>query len=202
MKNPKSRIIIVVVVLVVIGAAAWYFVSPLFINRAVNEEFPIEVPSPEELAQMPVEQLTEIQDDVMESAAAMPDKVMEEPMPSDSEAVAQSLAQGQFVDADNFHRGSGIATIYVLPDDSHVLRLENFMVTNGPDLHVLLSSAATPTSQADLGSDYVDLGSLKGNVGDQNYIISNDVVLDRYKSVVIYCLPFHVVFSTATLSLP
>jgi hypothetical protein len=44
------------------------------------------------------------------------------------------------------------------------------------------------------------LGSLKGNLGNQNYEIGADIELSKYKSVVIYCKPFHVVFATATLS--
>jgi hypothetical protein len=50
-----------------------------------------------------------------------------------------------------------------------------------------------------VGSDYIDLGFLKGNIGDQNYDLPAGVDLSQYNSVVIYCLPFHVVFSTATL---
>ena len=51
-----------------------------------------------------------------------------------------------------------------------------------------------------VGDDYVHLGALKGNIGNQNYEIPAEVDLSEYKSVVIYCVPFHVVFATATLS--
>jgi hypothetical protein len=47
--------------------------------------------------------------------------------------------------------------------------------------------------------DYLDLGSLKGNVGDQNYALPADFDPTLYKSVVIYCQPFRVIFATATL---
>jgi hypothetical protein len=78
------------------------------------------------------------------------------------------------------------------------LRFEDFSVTNGPDLHVLLAVDPAPASREDLG-DYVDLGSLKGNLGSQNYEIPPGTDLSQFKSVVIYCVPFHVVFATATL---
>jgi hypothetical protein len=103
-----------------------------------------------------------------------------------------------FQDADDFHQGSGNARIYLLPDGSHVLRLESFMVTNGPDLHVLLATGLLPTGQSDMGES-IDLGKLKGNLGDQNYEIPLDVNPADYQSVVIYCQPFHVVFSVAQL---
>jgi hypothetical protein len=100
--------------------------------------------------------------------------------------------------ADSFHQGSGQATIYQLPEGGHVLRFEEFDVTNGPDLHVILVKNPSPVSSADVGDDYIDLGSLKGNIGNQNYDIPAGVDLSQYQSVVIYCVPFHVVFATAT----
>ena len=47
------------------------------------------------------------------------------------------------------------------------------------------------------GDDYVEIGKLKGNVGDQNYELPDDLDPAAYGSVVIYCKPFQVVFSVA-----
>ena len=47
---------------------------------------------------------------------------------------------------------------------------------------------------------YVDLGSLKGNIGNQNYEIPADVDISDFGSVVIYCEPFHVLFASASLT--
>ena len=105
------------------------------------------------------------------------------------------VLQGSFEGADDFHQGSGMAAIYQLADGSHVLRFDDFRVTNGPDLHVLLTTS--PDGQ--MGDDYVDLGSLKGNIGSQNYEIPGDVDVSRYQSVIIYCVPFHVLFASAVL---
>ncbi|MEM7336152.1 MAG: DM13 domain-containing protein, partial [Chloroflexota bacterium] len=57
-----------------------------------------------------------------------------------------------------------------------------------------------PLTRDEVGTDYIDLGSLKGNMGNQNYEIPADVDLSQFQSIVIYCQPFHVVFSTATLN--
>ena len=46
---------------------------------------------------------------------------------------------------------------------------------------------------------YVDIGSLKGNVGNQNYELSGDIDVSAVGSVIIYCKPFHVLFSAAPL---
>ena len=113
---------------------------------------------------------------------------------------AEAVAMGSFKDADAFHRGSGTATIYRTPDGSEILRLENLDVTNGPALHVVLSTHPDPErSQQVKQEGYVDLGDLKGNRGNQNYPIPAGVDTLIHKSVVIYCYPFAVVFSVATL---
>ena len=112
----------------------------------------------------------------------------------------EALAMGSFKDADAFHRGSGTATIYRTPDGSEVLRLEDLNVTNGPALHVVLSTHPDPErSQQVKQEGFVDLGDLKGNRGNQNYPIPAGVDTSIHKSVVIYCYPFAVVFSVATL---
>lgn len=68
-----------------------------------------------------------------ETAAAMlePDTEMADDMPAGEPVV---LATGTFNEFDPVHRGEGTATVYQLPDESRVLRLENFRVTNGPEL--------------------------------------------------------------------
>ena len=95
---------------------------------------------------------------------------------------------------------SSNATIYRGSDDSLLLRLEDFQVTNGPNLHVLLSPHEDPTTQSQVKlTGYADLGQLKGNIGNQNYPIPEDVDVDAQGSVIIYCVPFQVIFSVASL---
>ena len=111
------------------------------------------------------------------------------------------VATGDFKDADAFHRGSGQAIIYSAPGGGHLLRLENLDVTNGPALHVILSTHEDPTRGDEVKlPGYADLGPLKGNRGNQNYTIPENVDVSAIRSVVIYCKPFSVVFSVATLS--
>ncbi len=148
--------------------------------------------------------------DSMEDASAMTDEavaMMEEAVEQSEMAAqpaaasqVQAVAMGSFKDADAFHRGSGTATIYRTPDGSEVVRLENLDVTNGPALHVVLSTHPDPERSEQVKQEgYVDLGDLKGNRGNQNYPIPAGVDTSIHKSVVIYCYPFAVVFSVATL---
>lgn len=184
---------------------AWWLISPLFLDTEVNEEFPMSAGAqvPDDMTQQEVEA-------AMEDAAEEPASEIEEPMPETDTDAGGGLVQptapveltilssGNFENADDFHEGSGTATIYQLEDGSRVLRFEDFEVTNGPDLRVLLATGASPSTSEELG-DYVELAGLKGNIGDQNYEIPDEVDLSQYSSVVIYCKPFHVVFSVATL---
>jgi Electron transfer DM13 len=122
--------------------------------------------------------------------------------PAAGAAQAARLAGGQFggwIDA--IHKAEGNASVYRLGDGSRVLRLENFRSTNGPNLYVYLSGDPSPRNSAQLheNGDY-EVGRLKGNIGNQNYALPSGVDLSKYKSVVIYCKQFHVVFGSAELA--
>lgn len=123
----------------VLGALAWYLGSPLLLNRTMEEQLSFEVPSQVEMEAMPESELEVLAKEVMETAAAMPDKPMKEDMPEQELAIVKS---GEIAGADQFHQGSGTATIFELPDGSQILRLEDFMVATGLDLHVLLAAGA------------------------------------------------------------
>ena len=119
---------------------------------------------------------------------------------ADIKPEVRRIKAGEFKDADSFHRGSGQATIYSGPDDTYLLRLEELAVTNGPALHVYLSRHEDPENPDEVKTPgFFDLGDLKGNRGNQNYPIPAEVDITLYNSVVIYCQPFNVVFSVATL---
>ena len=132
-------------------------------------------------------------------AVIQPDDEMDEAPMEGMEQETTVLGTGAFGQIDPIHGASGTATLYVLPDGRRIVRLEDFRSTNGPELHVILTAGTEASTFADVG-DYVDLGLLKGNVGNQNYDIPADTDLDAIRSVVIYCRPFRVVFSVANLT--
>ena len=139
-------------------------------------------------------------EDEMGAVAKTDDEEMNEAM-TEAMTAAEAVKTGTFRDGESRHHGSGRATIYRIEDGSHVLRLEDFRVTNGPDLRVLLSSHPDPENPHDVKDQgYLELGKLKGNRGNQNYEIPAGVDINGQQSVVIYCKPFSVVFSVASLS--
>jgi len=101
---------------------------------------------------------------------------------------------GNFVEAgDGFHKAEGIVKVINLADGRTFLRLENLKTTNGPDLYVYLSVGKDP-------SDIVNLGRLKGNIGNQNYEIPAGTDLSKYDTVLIWCKAFSTLFGSAKLS--
>jgi hypothetical protein len=99
------------------------------------------------------------------------------------------------------HETKGTATIYELPDGNRVLRLTGFETSNGPDVRVFLGAAQDANDNDTVtNAGYFELGALKGNVGDQNYEIPEDLILADYHSVTIWCKRFGVNFGTAPLT--
>ena len=114
-------------------------------------------------------------------------------------AAPASLESGTLVAA--AHDTAGTVTIYRLDSGDRVLRLTDFHTSNGPDVHVYLTSAAKVNSNGDVTSGkYLDLGTLKGNIGNQNYEIPANVDLNEFHSVSIWCARFHVNFGAAQLN--
>ena len=217
-KRPIFFIPAIIVAIPGLGLA-WWLGSPLFLDKTVNEAFPtvttvappIEsaatttAPAPAEqpaaageVVAAPVEQPVSPTATPETTEADSPVATTSTPGP---EPVA--LLSGKFKDADSRHKGSGDATVYELEDGTQVLRLETLDVTNGPDLHVFLAPVADASERDDVMAEgYLDLGGLKGNKGDQKYPIPASLDLDRPWTVVIYCVPFQVIFSTAPLGAP
>ena len=99
------------------------------------------------------------------------------------------------------HQTSGRATIYHTTTGD-VLRITHFKTSNGPNVHVLLIAASDAKDDENFLTeklDRVDLGSLKGNEGDQNYTIPNGTDLSKYKAVSIFCERFNANFGAAPL---
>jgi len=118
--------------------------------------------------------------------------------PASRPPTLQVLAQGEFRSLE--HSSSGTAKLLRLPNGARYLRFEDLDTSNGPDLVVYLSpkQASDEWGGWDEGA-YLDLGSLKGNVGNQNYLLPANTDLSKYESAVIWCRRFKVGFAVAPL---
>jgi len=111
---------------------------------------------------------------------------------------AQPLESGRFYSI--LHPTEGTATIFQMGDGTRVLRLTSFRTSNGPDVHVYMVAADDAKDVATVQrAGFIDLGVLKGNIGDQNYMLGSDVDLGKYRAVSIWCKRFSVNFGAAAL---
>jgi hypothetical protein len=211
--------IISLIVIIIVGAGAYYLVFPLFISTEVNEPLPTSavqsesfqrfaVMNEEEKMQAAKQMSPQERDEIMSAAARVNNSVDEsmnqtllqlQQQPQNTTSTANTrqdtVRTGSFVGVgDGIHNAEGIAKVIPLEDGSNILRLENLQVTNGPDLYVYVA-----TDKSAL--DFVSLGKLKANNGNQNYNIPSQTDLIKYDTVLIWCRPFSVLFGSAELAL-
>ena len=167
----NKKIILSVIVAAIVIPFSVYALSPLFINTTVDEKLPETVLVTESETMEKDEMADKMEDDTM----------------MDKSRVAVLLS-GSFVGVgDGIHDAKGNALVVPLENNQQILRLEDFSSTNGPDLYVYLASDAS-------ASDYVSLGQLKANNGNQNYDIPEGTDLAKHDTVLIgannslYCL--------------
>ena len=208
-------------IVIIVGVGAYYLISPLFVSTEVNEPLPTTVVqsesfqrfiamNEEEKMQAAKQMSPQERDEIMSEAARINNSLNEpmnqkllqqqqQPQPLSQNTTSTTnteqgiLKTGFFVGAgDGIHSAKGLAKVIPLQDGSNILRLENLQVTNGPDLYVYF---ATDKS----ASDFVSLGKLKANNGNQNYDIPTKTDLTKYDTVLIWCRPFSVLFGSAEL---
>lgn len=171
----RTWIILAAAVLVVLGAVTliWFQPQKLFYDNTVDEALP-SVSAPAQ----PTDEGTDA------TATPAPTEPVE-------------LASGTFISRE--HETTGTARILRLADGQQILRLEGFETSNGPALFVYLSQNPADGEDGLFDDDYLDLGALKGNIGDQNYVIPAEVDPLGYASVVIWCDRFSVSFGAADI---
>lgn len=181
----------------------WVIVGPLFVDQTVDESFKLTNADGSlkltAIMALPEANRRLIGPRIMRAAARI-EQQASEPMPATTNSPSV-LASGQFRDADSAHKGSGEAKLYLLESGQHLLRLENLRTTNGPDLVVYLSKHPNPVSAVNVqDAEFISLGKLKGNVGNQNYPLPPGTQTTEFHSVVIWCELFGVLFSPAVLA--
>ena len=96
--------------------------------------------------------------------------------------------------------GQGTATITRKDGKTYLVLNASFKSDDGPGLRVFLAGHPDPGSDADLQSmGDLDLGPLKSLSGAQVYEIPEAKAGQDWRSVVVYSVPFRVVFSVASL---
>jgi hypothetical protein len=106
--------------------------------------------------------------------------------------------RGDFVSLD--HGTTGVARVLELPDGRRIVRLEGLETDNGPDLYLYLTANPAAGDEGAFDDQHVNLGRLKGNLGDQNYDVPEGTDIARHPTVVIWCDRFDSAFGAADLA--
>jgi len=160
------------IALVAAGAFGWWTISPLFLTTTLNEDLPRAT-----------------------GTLAPPASAVATSAATPAPAGPKVLAMGQLQRVDDLHRGAGPVSLVEL-DGKTFLRFENVAIQNGPDLHVYL---ARGMGGAYDGNRDLYLGALKATNGSFNYELPAGTPLGDYKSVVVWCRAFTVLFTWADL---
>ena len=187
---PMKRPLLIAGAVILVGIA-YYLLSPLWRTSTLDEASPVaeraqSSMAPEKqwaLESMPPEKqraferaMERVKDERMEKAETMP-------------AAAKVVAQAPFIA--HAHDVEGKALL-IQRGDVFTVRFEDFETINGPNLHIYLA--------ADLeGNDYVDLGPLRATHGNVNYPVPAGTDTAKYRHVLVWCVPFGILFSAASL---
>jgi hypothetical protein len=194
----------VVAIGLAVFALAWFEPHKLFLDQKVDEALPtapgVTAPATTTAPALPGAAPTRDPGSPTGSARPSPDATKPQPPPASRPAPGlQVIAHGEFRSLE--HSSSGTAKVLRLGNGDLYLRFEDLDASNGPDLVVYLSPK--PANDEWGGWDegeYLDLGSLKGNVGDQNYRLPAGTDTSKYASAVIWCRRFKVGFAVAPLA--
>ncbi len=183
-----------VIGLVAFAAISWWLASPLFDEgERVEEGLGFQVagmPATATPTQTPA--TAEASDD----ATATPAAATTTPDAAQSSGTGELIAMGDLEGSDSFHTASGQVLLVRSPEGDLVLRFQDFEVRNGPDLFIYL----TPDPDGDVHVDgAINLSEIKATSGSVNYEVPADVDVESFRSAVVYCKAFSVIFATADL---
>jgi Electron transfer DM13 len=199
----KTKIIISIIIAAIAIPFAIYTVSPLVLNTVVDEPDPVSALSEfQQYMNLSEEERFQVAKNMTREKAMMIGIMAAKQNTTINENISSPIIQqpinnsltGTFIGiGDGFHKVEGLAKVIRLGGGAEILRLEDFKATNGPDLYVYLSEDKSD-------SDFVNVGRLKGNVGNQNYEIPEGTDLSKYNTVLIWCRAFSFLFGSAQLS--
>jgi hypothetical protein len=211
--HPVTTAAAAAVILALAVPAGYYLVSPLFERSLACEASPLEGAG---AGSEKCEDAVVTRTDGSPTPAASPSAAPATPAPGESSpSLAPTPAasepsptvaptpvpfeagvayQGEFHGADDFHFGRGKALLIETAPAQYVLRFEEFSVRNGPDLYVYLSPDASG-----YGDGSLELGTLKATDGAFNYDVPPGADVSQFKSAIVWCKQFSVLFAVAPL---
>lgn len=109
-----------------------------------------------------------------------------------------AAAANNFVTVDQAKATTGTASIVTENGQNYIVFDDAFDTARGPDVQVVLyTGSSAPVSLAE--GDYVAIAPLESFEGSQRYLIPDNVDVNDYASVAIWCAEFNVTFGYAPL---
>ncbi len=182
-RHPGRTGVVVVIALLVALPVGWYLGSPIIVRTSLVEALPLSAPVPSAAPAA-----SPLSTSPASPAAPRPAATAATPTPF----AATTIASGEFSGTDDFHFGSGTASIVEIEPGRYHLRLEDFSVRNGPDLYVYLSPSADGWTE-----DALELGLLKATDGSFGYDLPAGTDPGAFQSAIIWCKQFSHLFAVA-----
>lgn len=179
-RHPGRTGVVVVIALLVALPVGVYLGSPIIVRTSLVEALPVSVPVPSAAPAPP-------------SNASSAPQATTQPTATPTPFVATTITSGEFSGTDEFHFGSGTASIVEIEPGRYHLRLEDFSVRNGPDLYVYLSPSADGWTE-----DALELGTLKATDGSFGYDLPAGTDPGAFQSAIIWCKQFSHQFAVAS----
>jgi len=192
-----KKIIIFIIIIIVLGGV-YYLISPLFRNIEIDDPIPVNIITDEllkdesevssgfeELSPEKKEEMLKVMEDMKKEEIVE----MDENSPSEDTVLTEVLKESSPVMGTSGHPASGTVRI-IETQDGLVARYEDFSTINGPNLHIYLSKDLE-------ANEFIDLGPIKGTMGNINYELPESVDISEYKYIMHWCVPFRVLFNYA-----
>ena len=194
-RNPNITMMGAIVgVALLVFAFVWFEPHKAFIDERVDETIP---------RAATVTPTTSVPSTTPESSAATTSAPVDETpvvLTTPDPVVTYPVLLSENTLIDVAHGGSGTVLVLELEDGRRVLRFENLDVLNGPDLVVILSDRSLSGADDYTDGEYLILGELKGNIGNQNYEIPADIDLSEWMTAAIWCRRFNTTFNVASIT--
>jgi hypothetical protein len=171
-----KKLLLITIVAIIALSAAYYLIAPAFTSLEASEASPLDHMDSQTLSDFNKE-MEAVKDVVFEESETFPSK-------------AKLISQATF--KPRAHEVEGEALL-IESEKETTLRFENFETINGPNLHIYLSSDLE-------ANDFIDLGKIKATKGNVNYKIPTNTNTTKYNKVLVWCVPFKVLFSYADLN--
>jgi hypothetical protein len=201
------RKVLITIIFLSVGAALGYALYPLTQSKFVDDPLPetterapvekpeltteVSLPNSISMAHLSDMQKTDMMRQLIEANKAEPEE-MSDILPNDMfEGIEEPIRTP--ITATPLHPATGFVR-FIESTEGEVIRFEDYETINGPNLHVYLANDLDAT-------DFVDLGKIRGTMGNINYTVPEEVDVSKYKYVLVWCVPFGVLFHSAEILL-